>query len=202
MFTGIVEEVGHVRRQRGNGLEIEAHEVVQGTRLGDSICINGTCLTVTELGNEWFAVDTVPETLRRTDLGDLTSGDPINLERALPAGGRMGGHFVQGHVEATARIVAMDVDQEAQLVRFAVPPEIMRYIVEKGFITVDGVSLTVVSRNADSFVVTLIPFTREHTNLGSKRPGDRVNIETDIIAKYVESLLAAPARPEPVEESI
>ncbi len=191
MFTGIVEEVGQVRRQRGDGLEIEAHDVLAGTKIGDSICINGTCLTVTALDEGSFTVDTVPETLRRTDLGDLRPGDPVNLERAVQAESRMGGHFVQGHVEATARIAAIEPDSEALLVRFELAPEALRYVVEKGFIAVDGASLTVVSRDESSFSVTLIPFTREHTNLGSRRPGDRVNIETDILAKYVEALLPA-----------
>jgi riboflavin synthase len=191
MFTGIVEEVGRVRRQGDGKLEIEARLVLDGTRLGDSICINGACLTVTELGSGWFSVDTVPETLRRTNLGELANGDPVNLERALAAGGRLGGHFVQGHVEATAAVSAIEPDGEALLVRFNAPPGVMRYVVEKGFITVDGVSLTLVSRDPASFVVTLIPFTREHTNLGARHLSDRVNIETDILAKYVESLLAA-----------
>lgn len=191
MFTGIVEEVGRVRGQGGRGLAIAAEQVLEGTAVGDSICINGACLTITELGQDWFTVDTVPETLRRTNLGDLAIGDQVNLERALAAGGRMGGHFVQGHVEATAPIASITPDGEATLVRFDAPADVMRYIVEKGFVTVDGVSLTVVSREPSSFVVTLIPFTRQHTNLGSMTVGDRVNIETDILAKYVESLLAA-----------
>jgi riboflavin synthase len=191
VFTGIVEEVGCVRRQRGDGLEIEAREVLAGTRVGDSICINGTCLTVTSIGDGAFTVDTVPETLRRTDLGDLRPNDRVNLERAVEAGGRMGGHFVQGHVEATARVAAIEPDGEALMVRFELEPAVLRYVVEKGFIAVDGVSLTVVSRDDHTFSVTLIPFTRDHTNLGSKRPGDRVNIETDILAKYVEALLPA-----------
>jgi riboflavin synthase len=193
VFTGIVEEVGRVRLQRGDGLEIEARDVLVGTRVGDSICINGTCLTVTALGEGSFTVDTVPETLRRTDLGELRAGDRVNLERAIEAGGRMGGHFVQGHVEVTARVAAIEPDDEALLVRFEPAPEVLRYVVEKGFIAVDGVSLTVVSRDDQSFSVTLIPFTREHTNLGGKRPGDRVNIETDILAKYVQALLPPAA---------
>lgn len=191
MFTGIIEEVGRVRAVRDGGLQIEALTVLEGTRLGDSICINGTCLTVTEQGDGWFSVDTVPETLRRTNLGELQPGEPVNLERALAVGARMGGHFVQGHVEATATIESATEEGEALLIRFRAPTEAMRYIVEKGFVTVDGASLTVVSRTDDSFVVTLIPFTQTHSNLGSKRPGDRVNIETDVIAKYVEQLLSS-----------
>jgi riboflavin synthase len=191
VFTGIVEEVGYVLDQRGTGLQVSARAALVGTRIGDSISVNGTCLTVTAVDERSFTVDTVPETLRRTDLGELSVGDPVNLERALEAGGRLGGHFVQGHVEATARIVTIEQDAEALIVRFALAPESMRFVVEKGFITVDGVSLTVVDRGDDSFSVTLIPFTQEHTNLGRRRAGDRVNIETDILAKYVQTLLPA-----------
>ena len=189
MFTGIVEELGSVRGATGSGLEIAAAAVLEGARVGDSICINGVCLTITALDAQRFTVDTVPETLRRTNLGDLSVGDAVNLERAIPAGGRMGGHFVQGHVEGTGTITAIEPDGEAQILRFGAVPEILRYVVAQGFIAVDGVSLTVVSRDPDSFTITLIPFTREHTNLGLKRVSDRVNLETDILAKYVESLL-------------
>ena len=187
MFTGIIEEMGHVRATPAGGLEIEASLVLEDAHLGDCIAINGTCLTITAFGDSWFRVDTVPETMRRTNLGDLTPGDPVNLERALAAGARMGGHFVQGHVEATANVASVEQDGEALLIRFEAPPEIMRYIVEKGFVTVDGISLTVVSRDASSFVITLIPYTQTHTNLGGRRPGERVNIEADILAKYVET---------------
>jgi riboflavin synthase len=190
VFTGIVEEVGTVREVPAGGLAIEAATVLEGTRAGDSICINGVCLTVTQVAAQRFRVDTVPETLRKTSLGALSIGDLVNLERAIPAGGRMGGHFVQGHVEDTATVRTIQADGEAQLLWFDAAPEVMRYVVTKGFITVDGVSLTVVSRDPGGFVITLIPYTREHTNLGSRRPGDRVNIETDILAKYVESLVA------------
>lgn len=189
MFTGIVEEVGTVADTPPGGLVIRARTVLEATRLGDSICVNGTCLTVTELTPETFRVDTVPETLRRTNLGSLKPGDPVNLERALLPTTRMGGHFVQGHVEGTGTLVEKRPDGEAWLLRFAVEPELARYIVEKGFITVDGISLTVVARDDRSFTVTIIPFTLSHTNLGSKGVGDRVNLETDILAKYVEQLL-------------
>ncbi len=188
MFTGIVEEVGEIVETPGSGLRIRARTVLEDAKLGDSISVNGTCLTVTDMRDGTFAVDTVPETLRRTNLGELTPGDPVNLERALPAGGRMGGHFVQGHVEAVGRIARIDADAEALLIRIDTPREAMRYIVEKGFITVDGISLTVVSRDDQGFVITVIPFTQEHTNLHSRRVGDSVNLETDILAKYVEQL--------------
>jgi riboflavin synthase len=188
VFTGIVEEVGSVAARPNGGLRIDARIALDGTKVGDSIAINGVCLTVTELNADGFAVDTVPETLRRTNLGELDTGDAVNLERALPADGRLGGHFVQGHVEAPATVQSIEADGEALLVRFAAPAEVMRYIVPKGFVTVDGVSLTVVSRDTETFQVTLIPFTREHTNFQKLAPGIHVNIETDILAKYVENL--------------
>jgi riboflavin synthase len=189
MFTGIVEEVGTVAAVREGGLAIRARTVLEGTRLGDSICVNGVCLTVTGIEGDVFTVDTVPETLRRTNLGGLRPGDPVNLERALLPATRMGGHFVQGHVEGTGTLVDKQPDGEAWLLRFEVPPELARYIVHKGFICVDGISLTVVARDDHSFVVTAIPYTLAHTNLGTREVGDRVNLETDILAKYVEQLL-------------
>jgi riboflavin synthase len=189
MFTGIVEEVGQIVEAPGTGLRIVARTVLEDARLGDSICVNGTCLTVTAMDGDTFTVDTVPETLRRTNLGELRPGDPVNLERALAAGGRMGGHFVQGHVEDTGSIASIEAEQEALLIRIDAPPEVMRYVVEKGFITVDGISLTVVSRDDRGFVITVIPFTQAQTNLRVRRPGNRVNLETDILAKYVEQLV-------------
>ena len=193
MFTGIVEEIGRIKRCSNTGLEVQAQLVLGDTKLGDSISINGVCLTVVEYGPDSFLVDTVPETLRRTNLGELSPGDPVNLERALSAAARLGGHFVQGHIEGTATIVSIEPDGDAILVRFQTSSEIMRYVVEKGFIAIDGASLTIVDRDDESFRVTLIPFTREHTSLGSRSIGDRVNIETDILAKYVERLVV-PAR--------
>jgi riboflavin synthase len=189
MFTGIVEEVGTVAAVREGGLAIRAATVLSDAHVGDSICINGVCLTVTAITGDTFTVDTVPETLRRSNLGDLRAGDPVNLERALLPSTRMGGHFVQGHIEGTGTLVEQRPDGDAWLLRFEVPPKLARYIVEKGFIAVDGISLTVVSRDAHSFVVTVIPFTRTHTNLGTRTVGDRVNLETDILAKYVEQLV-------------
>lgn len=193
MFTGIVEEVGEVVAAPGTGLVIRAAVVLGDAKLGDSICVNGTCLTVTSLGDGTFTVDTVPETLRRTNLGGLRPGDPVNLERALPAGGRMGGHFVQGHVEATGRIASIAPEQEALLIRIEAPPELMRYVVEKGFITVDGISLTVVARDSAGFTITVIPFTQQQTNLRVRRAGDTVNLESDILAKYVEQFIMRDA---------
>jgi riboflavin synthase len=190
MFTGIVEEVGRLRERTPVGLVIEAKLVLEGANLGDSICVNGVCLTATRLEDGCFSVDIVPETLRRSNLGRLSPGDPVNLERALAANGRFGGHVVQGHVESTGTVMSIDPDGEAALYRFGASESVMRYIVAKGFIAVDGVSLTVVSRKTDSFEITLIPFTREHTNLGGKQLGDSVNLETDVLARYVESLIA------------
>lgn len=188
MFTGIVEEVGTVVATPAGGLVIRARTVLEDAHPGDSICVNGTCLTITRIEGECFAVDTVPETLRRTNLGTLRPGDLVNLERALLPTSRMGGHFVQGHVEGTGTLVEKRPDGEAWLLRFAVAPELARYIVEKGFIAVDGISLTVVARDDHSFTVTIIPYTLTHTNLSSREIGDRVNLETDILAKYVEQL--------------
>jgi riboflavin synthase len=188
MFTGIVEEVGSVAETREGGLRIRCQKVMSDLNEGDSICINGTCLTVTSRREDWFTVDTVPETLRLTNLGDLRMGHPVNLERALLPATRMGGHFVQGHVEGTAAIASIEEDGEAWMVRFEAPPDLMRYIVHKGFVAVDGTSLTVVSRDEAGFSVTLIPFTRENTIFGARQVGDRVNVETDILAKYVEQI--------------
>ncbi len=188
MFTGIIEEVGAVRAAHPGKLIISATRIIEDTKEGDSISINGACLTVTEISDDSFSVDMMPETLRRTNLGLLQPGEKVNLERALAVGGRLGGHFVQGHVDETGRVISITPEEEALLVRFEAPQEIMRYIVRKGFIAVDGVSLTVVECDSSSFEVSLVAFTQQTTNLASKRPGDVVNLEVDIIAKYVERL--------------
>ncbi len=197
MFSGIVEEVGTVRRltRRGESatLVVAATQVLQGTRVGDSIAINGACLTVTALGPDEFTVDLAPETLRRTNLGALRPGSPVNLERSLGVGDRIGGHFVQGHVDAVGRVQALRPEGDAVIAHFSAPPEVMRYIVPKGFIAVDGVSLTVVDRLSDGFTVSLIPFTMAHTIAGRYRVGDPVNLEADILGKYVERFLMAQA---------
>lgn len=188
MFTGIVEEVGTVKSAPPGKLIISAKKVLEDMRPGDSIAINGACLTVVELWGDSFSVDVMPETLRRTNLGALRPGDRVNLERPLAVGARMGGHFVQGHVDGTGRVLSATGENGALLLRFEAPQEIMRYVVEKGFIAVDGVSLTVVQCDSRSFKVSLVSYTIENTNLGGKKPGDAVNIEVDIIAKYVERL--------------
>ena len=190
MFTGIVEEVGVVRAAGQGRLAIAARKVMPTLEIGGSINVNGTCLTVTTLESGEFAVDVVPETLRRTNLGLLRPGDPINLERPLRADGRMDGHIVQGHIDGTATIGEISADGEALMVRMDAPEQLTRYVVEKGFIAVDGVSLTVVHCDEAGFSVTVIPHTRDHTIFGSRSVGDAVNIEIDILAKYVERLMA------------
>ncbi len=190
MFTGIVEEIGVAASVRPEGLAIRASEVLDGLSVGDSVSVNGACLTATELGPDSFSVDVVPETLRRTNLGSLAEGNPVNLERAVAAGGRLDGHIVQGHVDGTGRIESILEDGDAVMVSIEAAPPIMRYVVEKGFIALDGVSLTIVECDEERFSVTIIPHTREHTIMGSRKDGDTVNIEVDILAKYVERLVS------------
>jgi len=188
MFTGIVEEVGRVTSAQSGKLVISVSDILRGMELGGSIAVNGICLTITNFNTSSFSVDIMPETLNRTNLGLLSAGDEVNLERPLALGGRLGGHLVQGHVDDTGRVASVRWNGEAMLIRFETPPEIMRYIVEKGFIAVDGVSLTVVTEDTSSFQVSVVDYTRKHTTLGSRRVGDLVNLEVDIIAKYVEQL--------------
>ncbi len=189
MFTGIVEEVGTVTQLKGYRMNVHATLVIEGLKLGDSMAVNGACLTVVALGSEEFSVDLSPETLRRTSLGDLTPGKAVNLERPLAVSDRLGGHIVQGHVDATGRLTSSKPEADCVILRIRCPKRMMRYIVEKGFITLDGISLTVVKKDTSSFTLSVIPYTLEHTNLKEKVPGDRVNLESDIVAKYIESLL-------------
>jgi riboflavin synthase len=188
MFTGLIEEIGSVRAARPGKLEIAAQKVLEDTRLGDSIAVNGVCLTVTALSPDSLSVEVMPETLRRTNLVALRPGDRVNLERPLAVGGRFGGHFVQGHIDGVGRVLSVTPQGEAFLLKFEALPGIMRYVVEKGFIAVDGVSLTVVQCNSTSFGVSIVRYTLENTTLGMRRKGDTVNLEVDIIAKYVERL--------------
>ena len=190
MFTGIVEEVGTVGELSGHRLLVQAAKVMDGLRMGDSIAVNGACLTVVDLGPGGFGVDLSPETIRRTSLGRLSVGHRLNLERPLAVSGRLGGHMVQGHVDATGRIISTRPDGDCVILRVGNPKKLGPYIVEKGFITVDGISLTVVKRGTSSFTLSVIPYTLENTNLQDKVVGDRVNLESDIVAKYVESILA------------
>lgn len=189
MFTGIVEELGTVEAMAEGVLRVRTVRVLEDAKLGDSICINGVCLTVTSIEDGALTADTVPETLRLTNLGDLQPGDAVNLERALRPTDRMGGHIVQGHIDGTARVASVEQDGPALMLRFEAPPALMPYIVKKGFIAIDGASLTVVDRDDAGFSVTIIPVTQEWTTLGRRRPGDRVNLETDVLAKYVEQLV-------------
>lgn len=195
MFTGVVQELGTVRRTEPQGggarLEIEAGPVLDDLDVGGSVAVNGACLTAAAVGDGWWAADAVEETLRRTDLGDLAPGDRVNLERPLRAGGRLDGHLVQGHVDAVGTLAARDENADGSfLVRVGAPPDVLRYVVEKGSVAVDGVSLTVVDVLDDGFTVALIPHTAEVTTLGLKSAGAPVNLEVDLVAKYVERLVA------------
>jgi riboflavin synthase len=194
MFTGIVEEMGVVRavkldQERDNTLTIRCRAAIEDAKLGDSIAVNGVCLTITALDADSFTVGVSPETLRRTSLGDLRMGSPVNLERSLRFGGRMGGHYVQGHVDGAGAIRAVAPDGESLRVTIAPPPSLLPYIVEKGYIAVDGVSLTVAERHPEEFVIALIAYTQNAVIMGRQEPGARVNLEVDILAKYVENVL-------------
>jgi len=191
VFTGIVEEIGKVTSAQPGNLVITANQVLPGLELGGSIAVNGVCLTVTGFNSKSFSVDIMPETLRRTNLGLLGAGDEANLERPLTPEKQLGGHFVQGHIDDTGRVTSVTWDGEAILIRIEAPAEAMRYIVNQGFIAVDGVSLTIVNCDASSFLVSIVDYTRKHTTLGSKQVGDLVNLEVDIIAKYIERLSQA-----------
>ena len=189
MFSGIIEEKGHVLRAKAHTLVISACKTLQELKKGASISVNGACLTVIDSPQNSFAVNLSPETLNRTNLGLLKEGSTVNLERALGLGARLDGHIVQGHVDGTGKIESLTDHGDFLDIQFIVPGRLDRYIVEKGFIAVDGVSLTVSQRNPSSFIVAMIPYTYQNTVLGEKHPGDIVNFEVDILAKYVESLL-------------
>ncbi|APT84821.1 riboflavin synthase [Corynebacterium aquilae] len=198
MFTGIVEEKGVVKGVEKLGdsvrLTVGATTVLDDASHGDSIAVNGVCLTVADKGEGWFAADCMQETLDRSSLGELAVGDPVNLERAARVDSRLGGHIVQGHVDTRASLISRSPSEHWDVVRFSLDPTIARYVVEKGSITVSGTSLTVSAVGDDFFEVSLIPVTLEETILGDLQPGDTVNIEVDIIGKYVERLLAAGTR--------
>lgn len=189
MFTGIIEETGSVIDRQDYALTIRAATVIPGMKLGDSIAVNGTCLTVVRFDAGQFQVDLAPETLRRTALGQLEAGSSVNLERPLAIDGRLGGHIVQGHIDAAGRITSIRPEGDCFLFRIRAPKRLMPYIVEKGFIAVDGISLTVVDKRDTSFTLSVIPYTLQNTNLREKSANHRVNLEVDILAKYVESLL-------------
>lgn len=185
MFTGIVEELGKVISLEGSRLRIAASAVLEGARQGDSTAVNGCCLTVVDQGDGWWEADVSDETFSRTTLGSLAAGDPVNLERPVRLQDRLGGHLVQGHVDAVATVIEAAPDLAVSL-----PPDLRRYVVEKGSITVDGTSLTVVDVDDSAFTVAVIPHTMAVTTLGVRRPGDGVNLEVDVMAKYAEQLLA------------
>lgn len=196
MFTGIVEEVGTIRHvvsgHVSGEIAVKASRVLENTRIGDSIAVNGVCLTVTALQPDGFTADVMPETLRRSNLGQLQSGDPVDLERAMAADGRFGGHIVSGHIDGIGHITEQRREGNAVWVRIQTAPEILRLIVEKGSIAIDGISLTVATVGGSDFQVSVIPHTGSETILLKKRPGAPVNLENDIIGKYVERLLQKP----------
>lgn len=193
MFTGIIEEIGTVvavQKGAGSGrLSIKAELVLEGTKLGDSIAVNGVCLTVADLSRNVFAADVMNETLRRSGLGELAAGGRVNLERAMQLNGRFGGHIVSGHIDGTGRIVKKERDENAVWITVSAPEGIMKYIVEKGSIAIDGISLTVAGVTEKSFAVSLIPHTGQNTTLLDKQPGETVNLENDIVGKYIERFL-------------
>lgn len=193
MFTGIVEEMGTLKAAkhgaRSSILTILAEKVLEGTKLGDSICTNGVCLTVTKLGSNFFEADVMAESIRRTNLGYLKPGDRVNLERALRLCDRLGGHLVSGHVDGVGKISALEKEDNAVWVTVETTPEILKYIIEKGSITIDGISLTVAYVDQHKFKVSIIPHTGAQTTLLEKKIGDRLNLENDLIGKYVEKLL-------------
>lgn len=198
MFTGIIEEIGKVkairRGSRSVVLDIEARRVLEGTRVGDSIATNGVCLTVTGIGGNGFSADVMPETLHRSSLGALRPGDRVNLERALCLNSRLGGHLVAGHVDGVGTVSDRVQDDNAVWLTVAAAPEILRYVIEKGSIAIDGVSLTVAYVDDAVLKVSVIPHTQEETTLLDRRIGDRVNLENDMIAKYVEKLMGASGK--------
>ncbi|WP_406289417.1 riboflavin synthase [Streptomyces sp. NBC_00209] len=204
MFTGIVEELGEVtaveQLDDASRFRLRGPVVTEGAKHGDSIAVNGVCLTVVDLGEHEFTADVMAETLNRSSLGALTTGSRVNLERPMALGGRLGGHIVQGHVDGTGRILERRPSENWEIVKISLPGALTRYVVEKGSITVDGVSLTVVDAGSDSFTISLIPTTLALTTLGIKGPGDPVNLEVDVIAKYVERLLGNGA-PETGEDA-
>ena len=193
LFTGIIEEVGTIKKlSKGTHsikLTIGASKVLQGSQIGDSIAVNGVCLTITSMGKDFFTADIMPESLRKTSMADLTIGDKVNLERALTLSTRLGGHIVSGHIDGTGKIIAMKKDDNAMRVTITTEPKILKYIIAQGSITLDGVSLTVASLAEDNFTVSLIPHTGEVTTLLTKHVGSTINIENDVIGKYVERLL-------------
>ncbi|HHY91418.1 MAG TPA: riboflavin synthase [Clostridiales bacterium] len=201
MFTGLVEEIGKVQSVVKGGksaqITIEAQKVLSDVQIGDSICTNGVCLTVTGYTANTFTVDVMPETMRRSNLKDLKPGSPVNLERALRVGDRLGGHWVTGHIDGTGIIQSITPEDNAIWIRICASKDILKYIVQKGSIAVDGISLTVAGVDGQGFQVSIIPHTKEATTLSAKNPGDEVNLECDLIGKYVEKLMKFQESPDP-----
>lgn len=197
MFTGIVREVGRIEGIEGAAggvrLRVRAPQIAAGAAVGDSVSVSGVCLTAIEVADGTLAFDAVPETLRRTALGRLEAGGAVNLESALRAGDPLGGHMVQGHVDGVGRVLGLEPEGDGARLRIETSPELLRYVVERGSIAVEGVSLTVAALEAASFAVALVPHTLAGTTLGALSPGDDVNLEVDVLAKYVERLLEARA---------
>lgn len=193
MFTGIIEEVGTVRAREGGMLVIDCSTILDGSQLGDSIAVNGVDLTVRTMDETSMTFDVMPETFRRSNLERLSAGDRVNLERSVTGATRLSGHVVRGVVETTCRLHSLTPEGDAVIARFEADPQYLKYIVMKGPVCVDGVSLTVMGRDDTSFSVSLVQYTQEHTNLMSRQPGDEINLETDIFARYIEQLLEARA---------
>jgi len=189
MFTGIVQEIGRVLETDQAVLKVRSSLLLSTFEQGDSVSVNGACLTVNNIGEDWFSVDTMPETIKRTNLGKLTAGSFVNLERALTLNTPLGGHIIQGHVDGIGGINSMVKDENSVIMEFSAPVPIVKYIVEKGFISVDGISLTVVDVTESTFSVSVVKYTLDNTTLGISEEGNPVNIEVDILAKYVEKLL-------------
>ena len=186
MFTGIVEEVGTVVEAAPGRLRIRAPQILSDAQLGDSIAINGVDLTVAEMEGETFFAHLMPETYRRSNLGELEAGDLVNLERSVRPTDRLSGHIVRGVVEGVGELASLTPESEAIIARFLTPPELLRHMVLKGPVCIDGISLTIIDKDEESFSVSLVQYTQDHTNLVNRKPGDRINLETDIIARYVE----------------
>lgn len=189
MFTGIIEEVGTVRSAENGELVISAKQVLWGTNLGDSISVNGVDVTAKHFDEEGFSANIMPETYRRSNLGDLKAGDKVNLERSLQLASRLSGHLVRGVVEATGTIHSFTPEGDAIILRVSAPPDILHHTIVKGPICIDGISLTVIAKDAETLSVSIVKWTRDNTNLSAREPGDRVNLESDIIARYVEQML-------------
>jgi len=201
LFTGLVEEIGKVqsivRGSKSAQITIQAQKVLSDVQIGDSICTNGVCLTVTDYTTHTFTVDVMPETMRRSNLKNLKPGSPVNLERALRVGDRLGGHWVTGHIDGTGIIQDINPEENAIWIRISTSKDILKYVIHKGSIAIDGISLTVADVDAQTFQVSIIPHTREVTTLSTKKPGDEVNLECDLIGKYVEKLMKFEENPEP-----